>query len=62
MTFERVLNQLKNGVTVSCKKWISSPKHANYIYKDNKGITWAVFKDKEVEIGTILLKDIYAND
>ena len=62
MTFERVLNQLKNGVAVSRKKWISSPKHANYIYRDSKGITWVVFKGREVEMGTILLEDIYADD
>ena len=62
MTFEKVLNQLKSGVAVSRKKWISSLKHANYIYRDSKGITWVVFKDKEVEMGTILLEDIYADD
>ena len=62
MTFEKVLNQLKSGVAVSRREWISSPKHANYIYRDNKGITWVVFKDKEVEIGDILLEDIYADD
>lgn len=62
MTFEKVLNQLKSGVAVSRKKWIYSPKHANYIYKDSKGITWVVFKDKEVEMDIILLEDIYADD